>query len=94
MTSTTRLIAFVFLMAMTMTSHAGTTTVIRVTARIVHHCTATATMLADCSKQTLRFQSTLRGSAKVIATESEPSVHFIGPRPVLEKTRNRLNILF
>jgi hypothetical protein len=69
-------------------------TIIKVTARVVHQCTATAHMRTDCSKQTLRFQSTLRGSANVIATEGEPSVHFIGPRPEVEKTRNRLNILF
>jgi len=94
MTSTTRLIAFVFLMFMTLSCQAGTTSVIRVTARVVHHCFATAQMLVDCSKATLRYQSTLEGSANVKASTGEPLVQFIGPRPVIEKTHNRLNILF
>lgn len=94
MTSATRLIAVVFLVFMALSCHAGTTSVIRVTARIVHQCIATAQMLADCPQATLRFQSTLGGSANVISSKGEPSVHFIGPRPVVEKTDNGLNVLF
>ena len=94
MTSATRVIALVFLMFMTLSCHAGTTSVIRVTARVVKQCIATSQMLADCPTATLRFQSTLSGSAKIVATKGEPSVQFIGPPPVVQKSQNRLNILF
>jgi hypothetical protein len=94
MATTTRLIPVVLLATMTLNCQAGPTTVIRVTARVVHPCEATAEALVNCTEQTLRFQSTLRGSANVIANDGEPSVHFIGPQPVLEKMPNRLTVLF
>ena len=94
MTSATRFMRVIFLMSMTLPCHAGTTIEIRVTARVVHQCQATTEILANCSQETLRFQSTLPGSANIIASEGEPSIQFIGPQPVVEKIQNTLNILF
>ncbi len=94
MRSTTTLTSGVLLMLVTLSCHAGTTATIRVTARVVQSCTVTSDDVSNCSAQTLRFQSTLRGSANIVTDEGEPTVQFIGPQPVVEITSDGVNVLF
>jgi len=90
----TTLTSAALLMSVALSCHAGTTAMIRVTARVVHSCTATTDDVVNCPPETPRFASTLRGSANIVTDDGEPSVQFIGPRPVVEKIRRGPNILF
>ena len=84
----------VFLTATVLPCFAGPTATISVTARIVQPCTAIGDDVADCSSETLRFQSTLPGSADFFTTGGNPSIQFVGPLPIVERDQNRLTVLF
>ncbi len=82
------------LFSMILPCHAGTTSTIKVSAQIVHSCTASAEQPTDCSPETLQFQSTLSGSASIVTDGDQPAVEFIGPQPVIEQRDNTFSVMF
>ncbi|MGD2141610.1 MAG: hypothetical protein PVH25_14525 [Burkholderiales bacterium] len=95
MRSRSTVIVILPLAALALSCHAGPIATLQVKARVVRACTAYAGQVTGCSAETLRYQSTLAGSANIETTHGDtPSVRFIGPQPRIEETRDSLNIYF
>lgn len=84
----------VVLIAIPAICDAGQTASLRVTARVVRHCSVTINDPVNCSPETLRVQSAYSGKASVTTSGSEPVVHFVGPQPIVERDRNTVNVSF
>ena len=84
----------VIFIAMPAVSEADQTASLRVTARVVRHCSVTIDDPVNCSPHTLRVQSAYSGSASVSTSGSEPAVEFVGPLPTVERDREMVTVSF
>ena len=82
------------LIALPAVSDANQTASLRVTARVVRHCSVTIDDPVNCSPETLRVQSAYSGTASVTTSGGEPAVRFVGPQPIVERDRNTVNVSF
>jgi hypothetical protein len=87
-------VSSVILIAMPAVSEADSTASLKVTARVVRHCSVTIDDPVNCSPETLRVQSTYSGTASVTTSGSEPAIWFVGPRPSVERKGNIVNVSF
>ena len=84
----------VILIAMPAISEADSTASLKVTARVVRHCSVTIDDPVNCSPDTLRVQSAYSGTASVTTIDGEPAVLFVGPQPTVERDLNTVNVSF
>lgn len=82
------------LMAVALSCYADLTSTVRVTAQVVKNCTAIGNDISGCSPATLRFQSTLSGSATILTDDGSPTVEFVGPPPEVRQTQDTLTVSF
>ncbi len=94
MRTTTIAMSSVGLIAMTPVCDADSTATLRVSARVVHDCTAIADGVTNCSLETLRVQSTYSGRVTIKTVGGEPAIQFVGPQPSIERDEDRLTIAF
>ena len=94
MKSTALGMSSVILIAMPAVSDAGQTASLKVTARVVRHCSVTVDDPVSCSPDTLRIQSAYSGTASVTTSDGAPEVRFVGPQPTIERDRNTVNVSF
>ena len=73
---------------------AGQTASLKVTARVVRHCSVTIDDPVNCSADTLRVQSAYSGTASMTTSNGEPAVQFVGPQPTIERDHNTVNVSF
>ena len=94
MKSTMIMASAISLIAVTLPCYADLTSTLTVTAQVVKNCTATGNEISDCSPATLRFQSTLAGSATILTDDGNASVEFVGPPPEVRQNEGTLTVSF